>query len=269
MSRPDSFGREIAELYERHFVPLIFEPYAVDLAARAVRCAPTRVLELAAGTGVVTRHLARSLPASTELIATDLSQAMLDTAAAMGTVRPVTWRQADAMQLPFDDQQFDLVICQFGVMFFPDKAKAFAEARRVLRPGGTWLFNVWDRLEENEFVAVIQGALDQMFPVDPSHFMERTPHGYFDQTVIATALRDGGFERAPAFTTVTARSRAESARVAAIAYCQGTPLRAELEARAPGRLEAMTEFVAGALAQRFGQGPVDGQIQAHVVSVQR
>lgn len=269
MNTDTAFAGSIPELYERHLVPLIFAPFAVDLAARAARRSPMRVLELAAGTGVVTRHLAQTLPAHAELIATDLNQPMLDTAAALGASRKVTWQQADAMQLPFDDQQFDLVVCQFGVMFFPDKAKAFAEARRVLRSGGALLFNVWDRLEENEFTLTIQQALAPIFPQDPPRFMERVPHGYFDQATIAGALRDGGFERAPELTTVSARSLAQSARAVAVAFCQGTPLRNELEARAPGRLEHLTEVVAGALALRYGAGPVDGRIQAHVVCVER
>ena len=89
---------------------------------------------------------------------------MLDHAADIGTARPVEWRQADAMQLPFEDAEFDAVVCQFGAMFFPDKAKAFAEARRVLRPGGVFLFNVWDRIDENEFADMVTTALAAVFP---------------------------------------------------------------------------------------------------------
>src|SRR5512132_3754478 len=145
------FAGSIPKLYESHLVPLIFQPYAVDIAQRLASRSPTRVLEIAAGTGVVTRAMASVLPDGTTIVATDLNQAMLDQAIATGTDRPVEWRQADAMQLPFADAEFDAVICQFGVMFFPEKAKAFSEARRVLRPGGVFIFNVWDRIEENEF----------------------------------------------------------------------------------------------------------------------
>src|SRR5262245_29489526 len=135
------FTGSIPELYEKHLVPLIFDQYAEDLVRRLAVYAPRRVLELAAGTGVVTRRMAASLPAHTSIVATDLNQPMLDHAARVGTVRPVEWRQADAMQLPFADASFDVVVCQFGVMFFPDKRHAFAEAHRVLAPDGVFIFN--------------------------------------------------------------------------------------------------------------------------------
>ena len=199
MSTPGSdtvFAGSIPEFYDTQLVPLIFEPYATDLARRIAALAPSRVLETAAGTGVVTRALARALPASTELVATDLNQPMLDHAAAIGTARSVAWQKADAMQLPFDDASFDVVACQFGAMFFPDKARAFAEARRVLRPGGTLVFNVWDRIEENEFADVVTGALALVFPADPPRFMARTPHGYSDRRVIATVRAESARLRA-------------------------------------------------------------------------
>ncbi|MDH5540280.1 MAG: class I SAM-dependent methyltransferase, partial [Rhizobacter sp.] len=194
---------------------------------------------------------------------------MLDMARTRGTQRPVTWRQADAMQLPFEDGEFDAVVCQFGVMFFPDKAKAFSEARRVLKAGGVWHFNVWDRIEDNEFAHVVTTALESVFPDDPPRFMARTPHGYFDLATIARDLRSGGFDAAPKVHTVAARSQAASAHSAAFAYCQGTPLRNEIEARDKTRLGAATVVAAAAIAQRFGAGPVDGKIQAHIVAVER
>ena len=142
------FAGSIPKFYEDYLVPLIFEPYATDLVNRLRTRTLSRVLEIAAGTGVVTRALASALPESTSIVATDLNQAMLDQASAVGTKRYVQWRQADAMQLPFQDAMFDAVVCQFGVMFFPEKSKAFAEAHRVLKPGGILIFNVWDRIEE-------------------------------------------------------------------------------------------------------------------------
>ena len=129
------FAGSIPQMYEKHFVPLIFEPYAVDLARRLASRPVARLLEVAAGTGVVTRALA-ALPGIGSIVATDLNPAMLDQAKAVGTRRPVEWRQADAMQLPFPDASFDAVVCQFGVMFFSDRAAAFRETHRVLRPGG-------------------------------------------------------------------------------------------------------------------------------------
>jgi len=250
-------------------VPLIFEPYAADLVTRLRARAVSRVLEIAAGTGVVTRAMAAGLPARVPIVATDLNQAMLDRAAAVGTARAVEWRQADAMQLPFPDAAFDTIVCQFGAMFFPDKPKAFAEARRVLQPGGTFIFNVWDRLSENEFTDTVTTALAQVFPADPPRFMARTPHGYHDKDAIARDVAGGGFLAAPTITTVAARSRAPSARVAAIAHCHGTPLRNEIEERDASRLGEATDAAEAALAERFGRGAIDGKIQAHVVVATR
>jgi ubiquinone/menaquinone biosynthesis C-methylase UbiE len=253
-----AFTSSIAELYDRHLVPMIFEPYALDLAGRVAALDPARVLELAAGTGVATRALARTLPAKVDLVATDLNPAMLERAAAVGTPRPVRWQQADAAHLPFDDARFDVAACQFGVMFFPDKARAFAEARRVLRRGGAFVFSVWGDLEENEFTDTVMAALARLFPEDPPQFMARTPHGYFDQATIARHLADAGFVATPRFETVEARSRAASAQVTAFALCQGTPLRNEIEARAGATLAEATSACAAALASRFGDGPIEG-----------
>lgn len=263
------FAGSIPQLYEQYLVPLIFEPYAADLAARVASRQPSRILEIAAGTGVVTRHLVNALPQSTAIVATDLSQAMLNQAAAVGTRRPVEWRQADAMNLPFPDASFDAVVCQFGAMFFPDKAHAFAEARRVLRPGGLFLFNVWDGIEHNEFANTVIEALATIFPDNPPGFLRRVPHGYHDASIITADLAAGGFNGAPQFATVNARSRAESPAVPAVAYCQGTPLRAEIEALGAPGLEGATAAATAAIARRFGSGAVDGKIQALVVAVER
>jgi SAM-dependent methyltransferase len=264
-----AFTGSIAGLYEKYLVPLIFEPYAVDLASRLASRSPTRVLEIAAGTGVVTRQLASTLRESASIVATDLNQPMLDQASKVGTKRPVEWRQADAMQLPFPEASFDAVACQFGVMFFPDKAKAFSEARRVLKPGGVFIFNVWDRIEENEFADVVTAALATLFPQDPPRFMARTPHGYHDKSAIERDLRSGGFTAPSRIDTVAKHSNAKSPRDPAIAYCQGTPLRSEIEARGASRLGESTDVAANAIAQRFGSGAVDGKIQAHVVTIDR
>ncbi len=271
MNHPNAdkiFSGSIPKLYEAYLVPLIFRPYAVDLAHRVVSRSVSRVLEIAAGTGVVTRHLASTLPNSVSIVATDLNQPMLDLAAEVGTKRPVEWRQADAMDLPFDDGAFDTVVCQFGVMFFPDKPKAFAQARRVLKRGGAFIFNVWDRIEENEFAHTVTKSLESLFPEDPPRFMARTPHGYYDLAAIERDLKLGGFVASPRFSTVAARSQAASARIPSIAYCQGTPLRNEIEARDKSRLGEATDAAAHAIAERFGAGPVDGKIRAHVVSIE-
>ena len=271
LSSPDSdkvFTGSIPKLYEKYLVPLIFEPYAADLVSRVASQSVTRVLEIAAGTGVVTRKLASVLPESVSIVATDLNQAMLDLASEVGTKRPVQWRQADAMQLPFEDSVFDAVVCQFGVMFFPEKSKAFSEARRVLKSGGVFMFNVWDRIEENEFAHTVTEALESVFPTDPPRFMARTPHGYHDLANIERHLKQGGFFASLHSSTLAARSKATSSQIPAIAYCQGTPLRNEIEARDKSRLGEATDIAAEAIAERFGQGPVDGKIQAHIITVE-
>lgn len=270
MVSPDDdkvFAGSIPKLYDTHLVPLIFEPYAADLVNRLSTRPLSSVLEVAAGTGVVTRAMASALPESVSIVATDLNQAMLDHAAAVGTKRAVEWRQADATQLPFTDGAFDAVVCQFGVMFFPDKPKAFSEARRVLKPGGILFFNVWDRIGENEFAETVEAALESLFPGDPPHFLSRTPYGYHDRRTIGRDLERGGFTAAPRIETVAARSLAASPQLPAIAFCQGTPLRNEIEARAASRLGETTDAVAEAIAGRFGRGDVDGKIQAHVVAI--
>ncbi|EKS70591.1 MULTISPECIES: class I SAM-dependent methyltransferase [Caballeronia] len=270
MPRTDvQFAGQIPELYERLLVPMLFAPYAEDLAARAAALAPSRVLETAAGTGAVTRAMALALPAHVDIVATDLNQAMLDRAATTPIGRTVTWRQANALQLPFDDASFDIVVCQFGAMFFPDKPAAFAEARRVLRPGGALLFNIWDRIEENAFANTITDALGHLFPDDPPLFMKRTPHGYFDRGAISRDLASAGFDAMPRFETVTRRSRASSAQEVALAYCQGTPLRNEIESRAGASLDEATSICAQAIAARFGSDYPDGKIQAHVIEIRR
>jgi SAM-dependent methyltransferase len=261
------FAGAVPQVYQNYLVPLIFEPYAADMVKRVTSRPLERVLEVAAGTGVVTRALASSLPPSVAIDAIDLNQPMLDQATAVGTSRPVEWKQADAMQLPFPDESFDAVVCQFGVMFFPEKQRAHAEALRVLRPSGVYVFNVWDRLDQNEFADAVAAGVATLFPADPPRFLERTPYAYFDHATIKQDLAAGGFRGTPEIAIVSARSKAKSALDPAIAYCQGTPLRGEIEARDPRGLEAGTKAAAEEVARRFGQGPVAAKIQAHVVTI--
>jgi SAM-dependent methyltransferase len=223
-------------------------------------------LETAAGTGVLTRALTSRLPVETRIVATDLNQPMLDQAAAKQQQRDrVTWRQADALALPFADKEFDVVTCQFGVMFFPDKIKGYCEARRVLKPGGLFLFSAWDRISENEFADVVTQALGRLFPQDPPLFMARTPHGYHDVNRIREYLIAAGFTDI-SIETVEHRSKAASPREPAIAYCQGTPLRNEIETRDASLLESATQAATEAISRRFGTGMVEGRIRSHVVT---
>jgi ubiquinone/menaquinone biosynthesis C-methylase UbiE len=263
------FAGSIPQIYDRFLVPLIFEPYARDLADRLAKAGPQDLLETAAGTGVLTRAVAARFPVSTRITATDLNQPMLDYARTRlsGDSR-IAWKQADALALPFGDQSFDAVACQFGAMFFPDKVAGYKEARRVLKPGGHFIFNVWDRISENDFADVVTQALADIFPDDPPRFMARTPHGYHDVDQIRADLKAAGFANA-SVDAVDARSKAPSPRDPAIAYCQGTPLRNEIEARDASRLEEATAKAAEALARRFGNGAVDGRIRALVITAPR
>ena len=259
------FAGSIPENYDRYMVPLIFEPFAADLARRAASFSPGAVLEIAAGTGVVTRALAPKLSPGATYTVTDLNQPMLDYAAARQPPDSrIEWRQADALALPFEDAAFDLVFCQFGVMFFPDRISGYREAKRVLKPGGHFLFNVWDRIEENVFANDVTNALAEMFPDDPPRFLARTPHGYHDTALIRREVEEAGFSDV-AIETRKERSRAPSPRLPALAYCQGTLLRSEIEARDAEKLAAATDHTASAIAGRHGSGEVSAKIQAHVI----
>jgi ubiquinone/menaquinone biosynthesis C-methylase UbiE len=263
------FAGSIPDIYDRFMVPLIFEPYANDLAARIASAGHQAVLETAAGTGVLTRAMAARLRDATRIVATDLNQPMLDHAAARQKHDGrLAWQQADALALPFEDRSFDVVACQFGAMFFPDKVGGYREALRVLKPDGCFLFNVWDKISENDFADVVTQALATVFPEDPPLFMARTPHGYYDIDQIRAQLTEAGFANV-SIDAVDHRSRAPSPRDVAIAYCQGTPLRYEIDARDAARLEEATEKATALLASRFGDGPVDGRIRAFVISASR
>jgi SAM-dependent methyltransferase len=194
---------------------------------------------------------------------------MLDHAIAIGTSRPVEWQQGDAMALPFDDDTFDAVACQFGAMFFPDRPSAYSEVRRVLKPGGVFLFNVWDRIDDNEFAACVHAAAESVFPSDPPRFLLRTPYGYFDQERIREDLANGGFANRADISTVAARSRAPSPRFPALGFCHGTPLRSEVEARDPSRLRDVVDAATETIAWRFGSEAIDAKMQAHIVAVRR
>ena len=254
------WAEDMSAAYDEYLVPAVFRPYAEDLASRVARHRPQVVLELAAGTGVLTEAMTASLP-SVRITATDLNVAMVDVGSAK--VPSATWRQADAMQLPFDDASVDLVACQFGVMFFPDRTAAYAEVARVLRPGGHFLFNCWGPLATHDVEATIIAALAECFPDDPPSFLARVPHGYHDVDLIAADLTTAGFDGVHIETVeldCTGRSAADLAR----GYCRGTPLRPEIETR--GDLEATTRTVATALEREFGSGPVVGRMAALVVS---
>ena len=266
MSHDDSlFAGSIPEFYDSLMVPLIFQGYAIDLAERIAALSPRAVLETAAGSGVVARALAPSLAPDARYVVTDLNKPMLDYAASrQGPDDRIAWQQADALHLPFDDASFDVICCQFGVMFFPDRVAGYAEARRVLKPGGHFVFNAWDRIEENAFASDVTEALALIFPSDPPRFMARTPHGYHDVAAIRGDLGKAGLSG----ITIVARddvSHAASPEIAARAYCLGTPLRNEIETRDAALLQPAVRKATEIIASRHGKGAVSGKIRAHVV----
>jgi len=251
MSATDTaFAGSIPGLYDRYMGPLLFEPYAQVVAARAKALQPARILETAAGTGIVTAALHAALP-NAQIVATDLNQAMLDVAAGRIHSDMVSFLAADAQSLPFPDDSFDLVVCQFGVMFYPDKVAANTEARRVLRPGGRYFLVIWDSVDRNLATKVAGTAVAELFPDDTAAFYERIPFRYHDQAVIERDLHAAGFN-AIEFETVDLRSRG-SAGEAAIGLVQGTPMRTEIEPRAPDALERATDC--GTQALRKLEGP--------------
>lgn len=268
MTRNDSiFTGSIPQLYDHYLGPIIFAPYAADLAARLADLRTGKLLETAAGTGIVTAVLAASLP-GVEIVATDLNQAMLDLATAKPGLNQVRFRQADALALPFADREFDAVVCQFGVMFFPDRPAAFREAGRVLKSGGRLLFNCWASVADNPLVAATLRGLSSRYPRHGSWFLERTPHGYNDPEAIRRDLLAAGLEDCR-IDVVTRQGAVASAEAAAIGLCQGTPMRAEIEALDPNGLQPATQAAAAAIAAQYGTAAFDVPLCALVVEVFR
>lgn len=258
------FAGSIPAIYDQYMVPLIFAPYAQLVAERAASFRPHHILETAAGTGVVTEALHRALPAA-EIVATDLNAPMLDQAKSRLDVANVRFQPADAQSLPFADASFDLAVCQFGVMFFPDKVQANAEAHRVLRQGGRYMLVIWDRIEHNIATRIAGGAVAELFPMEAARFYERVPFRYHDVGLIERDLLAAGFTDIE-FETVELRSRAASARDAAIALVQGTPMRSDIEQVAPDMLGRATDAAAEALGQFEGPDGFDAPMSARLVT---
>lgn len=259
-----AFAGSIPGIYNRYLGPLLFEPYAEEVAKRAQALQPWRILEIAAGTGIVTAALHRALP-DASILATDLNQAMLDVAAEQFQSDYVTFQQADAQSLPLQDDWFDLVVCQFGIMFFPDKVEANREAWRVLRDGGSYMLVIWNDTDHNPGSKAIGDAVASLFPDDPPRFIERTPFGYADPARIKQDLVVAGFKDIN-FETVERRSRLPSARDAATGMCCGSPLRSEIEARDPAMLDQAVDAAAQALSRWEGPDGLDTSMSAHIVT---
>ncbi|WSH67440.1 methyltransferase domain-containing protein [Rhizobium ruizarguesonis] len=250
------FEEGVAEFYDSLLVPILFEPYASEMAIVAERLKPGSILEVAAGTGALTRALRVTLDPATEIVATDLSQAMIDVGASSLTMSRTHWMHADAQNLPFAPSMFDLVVCQFGVMFFPDKLKAYDEAKRVLRSGGRFLFTTWDSLPANDFARCVDECLASLFPSNPPDFLRNLSYSYFDIASIKAQMSSAGFD-AISCDRIELTSVAAAHDIAA-AFCQGTPLREEIERRAPARISEIVDEVAEQMESRHGVRPCGG-----------
>ena len=258
------FAGSIARLYDSVLGPFMFEPFARETASRFAGFTG-EVLEVAAGTGILTRELDRRLAAPSHITATDLNPPMLELAAARLNSRRVVWRQADALALPFESQAFDAVVCQFGIMFYPDEIAGHREAARVLRSGGRYVLSVWDDLASNPVAETVHRAAAACFPNDPPQFFARTPHGRHDTDKLRRALAEAGFPDVSVETVMLAAGGLTADQLA-VGFCQGTPLRHEIEERDQTGLAATTQAVAQSLCERFGQGRIQSTIQAHLIT---
>jgi SAM-dependent methyltransferase len=263
MTADTSWLTGMPEIYDRCLGPAIFGPFADYVADLAAALNPQRVLELAAGTGIATAALQRELP-DARIVATDLNPAMVEWSAAR--LPGPRWEQADAQRLGYPAGSFELVVCQFGAMFFPDKPAAFAEIARVLAPGGTLLCTIWDELATSDLPAALVASCQAVLPADPPGFVTRLPHGYADPDRIRRDVRAGGLGLRR-LDRVVLTGTAETTRSLAEGFCLGTPLRFELAER--GAPEELTERIAADLVARIGPGPVTGNLAAFVIDAQK
>jgi SAM-dependent methyltransferase len=252
----------VFDVYDELLVPLCFRHYADDLPARLHGVRDGAVLVVGCGTGVDTRALADALPPSVTITATDLVPGMVERAQRQGTTRAVTWDVVDALALPYDDASFDVVVSQFGAMFFADKAAAFAQAARVLRPGGRFELATWDRIEENDFGAAVAAAMRDLFPDDPPAFLDRMPYSYHDVDAILADLTTAGFDVPVGVERVEHHAHAATPEVVAAAFCGGTPLRDQLQAGGPERFTRALVGASRALEERFGSSDLTGRTSA-------
>ena len=259
------FVGSIPVAYDQHLGPVLFEVHAKDIAGRLQITPGMRVLEVASGTGIVTRHLLERLPADAKLVATDLNAPMVDYAREALPPDPgLELRTADAQVLPFADASFDAYVCQFGIMFFPDKALALREAKRVLKPGGQLLFNVWRPQAENPFAATVQALVLRRFAENPPQFY-KVPFSWGDPAVILPALQAAGFQDGSC-TPLTNTIEPESPEHFARGLILGNPLSLELADRGITDIEALIAEAADAIAAACGRSPC--RIEMNTVMVQ-
>lgn len=245
MSSIAEFEGAVPLNYDRYLGPHLFEPYALDIIKRIDGLQPKKVLEIACGTGRVTRHLVEALPKESQLWATDLNKDMLQVAKATIDAPNINWQVADAQQLPFEKETFDLAICQFGVMFFPDRLQAFTEVYRVLKPGGRFIFNTWDAVEYNAATNSTQHALNDFFKGDAPQFIQKGPFSFFDHEEIKATLEKAGFNMVK-LTVVPKQTDASAASDLVNGIVDGSPLTGYLKERG-----ASTEAVKKRILEEF------------------
>jgi ubiquinone/menaquinone biosynthesis C-methylase UbiE len=260
MASSDSqFVGSIPEKYDTCLGPFLFEPCAADFVRRLDLHENIRLLELACGTGILTRRIAEALPKSGRLTATDLNQPMLDHAQRkVGPDARLEWRVADAMELPFPDESFDRVICQFGVMFFPDKLAALREARRVLKPGGELVFNVWDSPQRNHYAEVADEVVAGFFPGNPPTFFQ-VPFGFHDRETLRSVMLQAGFANIR-LSEESFEGKTPTAMDAALGLVEGCPLIVAIQERGVTDPRPIVEAVAKKLASKFGDSPMRCQL---------
>jgi len=269
-STHSSFTGAIPENYDTYLGPLLFEFSAADLARRVAELLgrPAEVLEVACGTGIASRHLASALPAGTKLVATDLNEAMLEHAERVnGDLPGVTYTQADALDLSFEDARFDAVVCQFGIMFFPDKAKGMIEMTRVLKPGGFLALNVWDSMDKNPAVKVVDGVIKRFFETDPPRFLE-IPFGLYDVEEGRRLFREAGF-RDVEVNYVSETVEVADHSLPARGFVTGNPTILEVEERAVIEVSEILAAAAAALEGAFGPAPTSLPFQEIVYIAQK
>lgn len=262
MTETDVFKHSTPLLYHRYMGPLLFEPYAKHVAERAVALRPSRILETAAGTGIVTRAVHKAVPKA-QISATDINPVVLEFASQQLRSEMVAFRRADAQQLPFENGSFDLALCVFGAMFFPDKIRGNAEARRVLQTGGKYILVTFDRLDRNPIPEAAGKAVASVFRENP-RYMERGPFSYTDAAVVERDLRAAGFEDIE-IETVQLATRVK-AQEAAQGIVLGSPFRAEIERLDSSALERALMAVTEALLPWDGK---DATMSAHIATATR
>jgi SAM-dependent methyltransferase len=263
VSTSAAFSGAVPGNYDRLLGPALFEPYAADLVARIPREEGLRVVEIACGTGIVTRRLREALPVSASIVATDLNEPMLVHARSAVGLAGIEWRQADAQELPFADGSFDVYVCQFGLMFLPDKVAGLREAHRVLAPGGLLVANVWEPGAANSHVPPMQAVLDRRFPDSPPTFLD-TPHGYGDAERIRSDLAAAGWDDATV-EPVRLSSSSPTALDFATGFAAGSPLTHELAARGADPADVAVD-IAKELAAVGGEAPFAVELGALVIT---